>query len=224
MSPGDLIAGYAAFVATASLVWQALTRWSDRRPRLRLDLEFCIVIGHPVGQNEPYAAPISQIAEQFTPHWFFDIHLSNVGRSRFQVVGLDVSQTGPRGRVKWDTKHRLREGAWLDPGGRRTYRFRDADLEEASPNEPFQVIATVSPNRKYEITHKHEDGLRVFLHREWAIQFLNQLGIDNLEQTAKDGLKLLGIDNLKQWDKDSLRRFGIVDSGVTITTATDLYG
>ena len=74
------------------------------------------------------------------------------------------------------------------------------------------------------MTHKVEDGVRVFFHYEWTIQFLKQFGIDNLEQGSKIGLSLLGIDNLEQWDRDSLKRLGIDYTGVTIMKATDLYG
>lgn len=140
------------------------------------------------------------------------------------MIGLDISQAGPEGRVKWDAAHRLLKSAWLTPDETCTYRFRDTDLDKASPNRPFQVVATVSPDKRFEITYKIEDGVRVFLHYEWTIQFLKQFGIDNLEQGSKVGLSLLGIDNLEQWDRDSLRRLGIDYTGVTIMKATDLYG
>jgi len=176
MSAANIIAGYAALVATASLTWQALTRRSDKEPRLQLDVDLVVAMGFPGEVTGVLLGSADLVTDDLYPHWSMKVNLSNIGRSKLQVTALEIVQPAPEGNVRrWDATRRLQQDHRLDPGGTWTYRFQGTDLKGADLRRPFQVAATVSPGRRFEITRKIEDGIGVYSTGAF-IRILEQLG------------------------------------------------
>ena len=179
MTIGDWIAGYAAVVATVAVIWQAMTYWLARRPRLTLQFEPVIFVKSRQGQRSLLAVFEGRSANATDINWFFDLRLMNEGRSRIQITGLSISQANSAGARYWDATSRFGNGTWLEPGETDSYRFTDTDLADSSLGEPFRVIVRTSPDRRFEITAKLIDGkTAIALPYQDAKEMWTKLGID----------------------------------------------
>lgn len=179
MTIGDWIAGYAAVVATVAVVWQAMTYWLARRPRITLRFEPVIFVKSRQGQRSLLAVFEGQTVNAADVNWFFDLRLINEGRSRIQITGMSISQARSTGARNWDATSRLGNGIWLEPGETISYRFTNTDLDESSLREPFRVIVHASPNRIFAITATLIDGkTAIAMPYRDAKDMWTKLGID----------------------------------------------
>src|SRR4051812_20802692 len=112
---GDWIAIYAALVATAALVWQAATYWDAHRLKLGLRVTPVVIVPSDEGMTSLAAPAVDSSAEVDGVHWYFDIHVSNDGRTRFQLNSLRLTQ--PRQGMRmlgWDASSLHSFPMWLD--------------------------------------------------------------------------------------------------------------
>jgi hypothetical protein len=154
MHAGDWIAVYAAIVATAAFAWQSVTYWRARLPNLDLKIEPAVIIVNEDGAKSLAELYHGRMVKPLGIEWFFDLRITNRGRGRVQVTGIQIAQDTSFGRLGWDAARRADLPLWLEPGEEQLFRFTDDDLDGAILVGTFDVRVLVPMGKDFKTSSK----------------------------------------------------------------------
>lgn len=142
LSPGDWVAVYAAAVGTASLIWQAITRRREIRPRVR--------ISRPTIENRPLIfAGGSRENDRVWDTLTLDV--VNVGQVRLTVDSVQVERPLPYpARFVSMTTNGDRD-ATMEPGAKAEYLVAMSEIEddEADRTNPLHFVLRLASGEEY---------------------------------------------------------------------------
>jgi hypothetical protein len=142
LSPGDWIAIYAAAVGTASLIWQAIVRRRETRPRIR--------VSRPAIDNRPLIFTGGSHEEDSVWDTLI-LDVVNVGQVRLTVDSVQVERPVPY-PARFVSMTTDGDGqATLEPGGKTVYQVAMSEIEddEADRTTPVHLVVRLASGEEY---------------------------------------------------------------------------
>jgi hypothetical protein len=154
----DLIAIYAAVLSTAAVVWQAVTYWDGRRPKLAVRCSGGFLIEDDEQHRTLAALAVREEGDGVGLAWIIDVQVVNIGRAKVQLAGVRLHQSQAGVSRGWDATSRAELPRWLEPGERWTLRLTDDVMPGVSVLPPFTVKVDTSAGRTFEIDYSLLDS------------------------------------------------------------------
>ena len=143
---GIWIAIYAAVVATASALWQAVVWWLERRPNIRVSTFIVsLVPATPRPANEPDEWIRSL-------PWRLQIEVLNLGRSTVRIGSVDVETN--RSEVGYEAWKSVEWGLpWvLEPGDERVVALTDEQAGKLETGQELVIVVATTAGAHFTDT------------------------------------------------------------------------
>ncbi|MFE0435343.1 hypothetical protein ACFW2K_10310 [Streptomyces nigra] len=144
MEAADWISIYAAVVATAAFVWQALTYWDAKRPKITLSAAHVIIAQTQAAENAYWAAREGRDFSSDDLAWIIYVWIVNAGRSRVHLRKLQIAQQGESSSRSWSGDEAVDFPLWLEPGESLQLSFTHEELIGSSAVIPFDISCVTS--------------------------------------------------------------------------------
>ena len=143
LSAGDWVAVYAAGVGTASLIWQAISRRQETRPRVRLS--------RPKIENRPLI--FTGDSREDDRVWdMLTVDVVNVGQVRITIDSVQVERPVPyHARFVPLTTNGNDQDATFEPGEKTEYVVAMSEIEddEADRTHPMRFVVRLASGEEY---------------------------------------------------------------------------
>ncbi|MER7589349.1 hypothetical protein ABTW72_17620 [Micromonospora sp. NPDC127501] len=176
MKFADWVAVYGALVATAVAVWQGVTYWQDRRPKLLLTSKTIFdLMGE--GRSDKYVEALETASpELFAEIMGFEFTIVNVGRVKVHLRDLALDQSAPP--RSFSLKPSAAFPRWIEPGEAIVIVPTAEDMAGVDLTADVRVRLTTSTGQEL---YENIRGFDAASARALSAQVLDGTYLDNLQ-------------------------------------------